>query len=281
MKALKPFAGLFACIIFFSGCTSFKQVATFTSCSQQSLRGITLPYSGYKFCEDSCFIRQAPVRNLYALQCDCRRDSLRDTIILNECATLSSYYAALTSLTGASPIDFAPVANSLSAGKYGSITITNNEAGIFNKLAIAATTLVTLEYKSRKLREFITEYNPRVQEAIGILKNQLMNLQLDATNISREYKYTIRSAIDSASDKGERLLLVAMYQQKKTQLDEAWSGYESLKDLLDKILEGEKILAQNTGDLKNKPFIKSIMDIAGDINYSTPKPTPKPTSDGQ
>jgi hypothetical protein len=173
----------------------------------------------------------------------------------------------LTNLTGASPIDFTPVAKSLSAGKYGSITITNNEAGIFNKLGLAATSLVTLEYKSRKLREFITEYDPRVQEAIGILKNQLVNLQLDATNINREYKYTIRSAIDSAGDKGERLLLVNMYQQKKAQLDAAWSGYENLKNMLDKILEGERILAQNTSDLKSEPFRKSILTVAGDIIY--------------
>jgi hypothetical protein len=267
MKALKLFIYLFACIALLSGCESFKQVGTFTACSQQSLQSVTLPYGGYKFCEDSCFIRQAPVRNLNSMHCDCRRDSVRDTIILNEFTTLSCYYAALSKLAGTSTMDFTPIARSLSAGKYGSITITDNEAGIFNKLSIAVTSLVTMEYKSRKLHEFITANDPGVQQAIGILKNQLTNLQIDAGNISREYRIAVRSAIDSTSDKGERLLLVNMYQQKKAQLDAAWSGYENLKKTLDKILDGEKMLAQNSSNLKSKPFTKSILDIAGDIIY--------------
>lgn len=267
MRALRPFTYFFACIILCSGCESFKQVGTFTACSQHSLQGITLPYSGYKFCEDSCFIRQAPVKNLYSMHCDCMRDSLRDTIILNEFTVLSCYYGALTKLAGTSAIDFTPISKNITSGNYGSVTVTDRQAGIFNGLTTAVTSLVTLEYKSRKLREFITKYDPTVQEAISILKNQLINLQIDATNISREYRFTIRSLVDSVSDKGERMLLISMYQQKKVQLDAAWSGYENLKKMLDKILDGEKMLVQNSADLKSKSFTKSIMDIAGDIIY--------------
>jgi hypothetical protein len=267
MKALTPFTYLLVCIILCSGCESFKQVGTFTACSQHSLQGITLPYSGYKFCEDSCFIRQAPTKNLYSMHCDCMRDSLRDTIILNEFTMLSCYYGALTKLAGVSNIDFTPISKNIVAGNYGSVTVTDQQAGIFNGLTTALTNLMTLEYESRKLHEFITTYDPRVQEAIGILKNQLINLQRDVTNINREYRFTIRSLVDSVSDKGERMLLINMYQQKKAQLDAAWSGYENLKKTLDKILEGEKLMVQNSSNLKSKPFIKSIMDIAGEIIY--------------
>ena len=272
MKFLINFTGIVLLVLMLASCVPFKEVGTFTASSQKSLQGVQLPYGSYKYCEDSCYIYNKQLHSLQDLKCNRSRDSLRDTVILNEFAILGSYYAALTKLSGVSLINFGPLAKNVKKGTYGKfITITDDEATTFTNLSGAITSLVTLDYKSKKLKEFIGDNDPAVQHAILALSIQLANLRTMVKNMKGAYHDAIRDDLNVAGDQSERLLLITIYKQKTDELNDAEGNYIQMQKVLSKIADGETLLKLNVENLKSENFKKSILNIAGDIIYLNSK----------
>jgi hypothetical protein len=206
---------LLACLV---GCTPLKEVGSFTESIQKILLGVTLHYGSQQFCRDSCLIYNPRIKELKELSCNCSVDSLKDSVILTECTILGSYYTGLTKLSGASLINFAPIGKSVQKGNYGGFTVNDAEANTFNTLSTVAADLVTLEYKTRKIKEIFSTNNAGVQNALGILLVKLDNLRGFIEVMRIKFKQTNTVLIHEATTESERVLLANTYKEKNDRL---------------------------------------------------------------
>ncbi len=271
MKKFFKFTFPGAIIFCLCSCVPLKEVGNFTACSQKTLQDVTLSYGSFRYCKDSCYFYNENFKNLKEVNCDCKADSLRDTIILNEFAILSCYYAGLTKLSGVSLINFGPLGKNVTKGTYGRMTVTDQEASVFNKLTILATNLVTLEYKNRKIKEIVSSNDADVQNAIGMLYIKIDNLNGFIGTMEIQYQTLFTNLIHDAANQTERILLANVYKQKIKELDNSRLFYNNLEQSINKILQGDKLLMQNINNLKAEGFKKSILSIAGDIIYLNSK----------
>jgi len=259
---------IFVCLC---SCTPLKEVGTFTASSQKTLQSISIPYESYKYCQDSCYIFNDNLKNLKDVNCNCKPDSLRDTIIVNEIAILGSYYAGLTKLSGASMINFAPIGKTIKKGSYGKITITDHEASTFNSLSAVVTNLITLEYKTRKIKEIVSANDAAVQDALNILLLQIENLDGFIGTMESRYQTVFTTLIHDSVSESDKIVLVSIYKQKTGELDGARQHINDLEKSIKKILKGDQLLINNIDNLKDEGFKKSILSISGDIIYFNSK----------
>src|SRR5665213_2425914 len=125
LKNLAICWSLFASItLFLSSCAPLKEVGAFSASSQQTLQGFNFTYGYYEYCADSCYVFNRSAKFLKDVECDRTRDTGLDTLLKKEFAIIGAYYAGLVKLSGGSPINFAPLGNSITAGTYAGITIT-------------------------------------------------------------------------------------------------------------------------------------------------------------
>jgi len=257
--------------VYICSCTPLKEVGTFTASSQKTLQGISIPYGSYKYCQDSCYLFNDNFKNLKEVNCNCKVDSIRDTIIVNEITILGSYYAGLTKLSGASLINFAPVGKTIQKGTYGQITISANQATTFNNLSTVVTNLVTLEYKTKKIKEIISANDANVQNAINILYLQISNLNGLIGTMESRYQTLFTMLIHNSTSESDRIVLVSIYKQKIREFGGARQYIDNLENSIQRILKGDQLLIGNINNLKDEGFKKSILSIAGDIIYLNTK----------
>jgi hypothetical protein len=253
-------------IIFLCGCVPLKEVGAFSACSQNTLLGLHYTYGYYEYCSDSCYVFNKAAKYLKDVECDCKRDTVLDTLLKKEFAIIGAYYAGLTKLSGGSGINFAPIGKSISAGTYAGITISSTEESVFNKLSTVATNLITLNYKTNKIKEIITEYDKSVQESLGMLALHMDNLESKIKLMNTFYGTQANVLLKSAGE-SERWLIIATYKQKSKQFADDAKIYNNFQRTIKIVIKGDSLLSANIGNLKDETFKKKILDIAGDISY--------------
>ncbi|MFA6246589.1 MAG: hypothetical protein WC615_06590 [Mucilaginibacter sp.] len=254
-----------------SGCVSFKEVGTFTASSTKSLQDARITYGNYQYCLDTCLLSKTNYRYLKELDCDCSRDSLRDTVILNEFAILSGYYAALTQLSGTSEIAFGPLGKSLAKGDYGIFKISEDQSNLFNGLSTALTKLVTTNYKDRKLKQFITAHNDTVKLCLETLEDQLTllrsNINATETKFDRLVRGVLNNMDTTAQQTGQKVAIAYIVNQQRAKWQQEKLHCDKLLASVKTIGKGQTLLIKNVQDLKTQSFKQSILKLAGNIIY--------------
>jgi hypothetical protein len=230
------------------------------------LLGLHYTYGYYEYCSDSCYVFNKAAKYLKDVECDCKRDTVLDTLLKKEFAIIGAYYAGLTKLSGGSVINFAPIGKSISAGTYAGITISSTEASVFNKLSTVATNLITLNYKTNKIKQIITEYDKSVQESLGMLALHMDNLESRIKLMNTFYGTQANVLLKSAGE-SEGWLIIATYKQKSKQFADDAKIYNNFQRTIKIVIKGDSLLNANIGNLKDETFKKKILDIAGDISY--------------
>ncbi|MFD0765466.1 hypothetical protein ACFQZI_11435 [Mucilaginibacter lutimaris] len=254
-----------------SGCVSFKEVGTFTASSTKSLQEAKITYGNYQYCLDTCLLSKTNYRYLKELNCECSRDSLRDTVIANEYAILSGYYAALTQLSGTSEIAFGPLGKSLAKGDYGIFKISEEQSNLFNGLSAALTKVVTTTYKNRKLKKFIAAHNDTVKLCLATLKGQLTLLRWNINATETKFDRLVRGVLSQTDTieqaAGQKVAIAyivnrqrAKWQQEKQHCDKLLAGIQTIE-------EGQALLFSNVSNLKSQSFKQAILKLAGNIIY--------------
>jgi hypothetical protein len=268
-------ASLLLVLLSWYGCTPLKEVVTYADASQQCLDKDN--YTGYghlHYCYDSCYTLNQTGKFLNNFDCDCGPSALLDTLIGNEYNALSAYFAALSKLAGSgSVMNFAPIAGAVTAGTYGSVTITANESKAVNALATVATDLLTTHYKTKKLKEIILRYNDTIKIALDLMKLHLDNLRSEIQTMSTRLKSrtdVLMAKASSDSERradGERWPVVYIYKQKSLEWAGIISDYDRRYQSLDKIQKGHATLFAKVEDLRSESFKNSILGLTRDIIY--------------
>lgn len=251
----------------FCGCLSLKEVGTFSAGSQRVFQGTDFNYGYYEYCYDSCYLYNKSAKYLKDADCDCSRDTVLDTLLKNEFSILGAYYAGLTKLSGIKMINFAALGKSVAAGTYGSITVSKTESSVFNGLSTAATNLVTVKYKTRKIKEIVSKYDKDVVAGINSILLHLDNLKGKIELMQNDYRTTTDLLLKKTTDENMRWAIININKQKAMQLDKVVLFYNNTRSAIKKIREGEVLLMANINNLKDDTFKQKILSLASDIIY--------------
>ena len=262
-------AGFLLISLSWVGCTSLKEVSAFASTCQQSLDKDN--YTGYghlHYCYDSCYTLNSSGKFAKDFDCNCGPSALLDTLIGSEYEALSAYFAALSKLAGnGSVMNFAPIAGAVTAGTYGKVTITDNEAKAVNALSTVATDLLTTRYKTKKIKEIIIKYNDTIRTALTLLKLHLDNLKSEIQVMNTALGTRTDVLMARAPDDGERWAVIYIYKQKTLEWAGVVADYDKRCQSLDKILKGHMDLDEKVNELGSESLKKSILDLTRDIVY--------------
>jgi hypothetical protein len=263
-------AALLGCMLLAAGCTSLKEVSSFALASQATMDKAAAfdGYGRFDYCYDSVIVFNDTSRELRGFECNCGHGTAADTMQQHAYRIMSGYFAALAKLADSKTvIKTTTLGGAVSAGTFGSVTISSTEAGIFNGLMTAAQDVLTDHYKSKKIEDLLTTYHDTVNRAI----QSLMNLtQISAgllQGMSTKFRENINILVNSAKTPAERLALVALYKDKALEWARVAADDERRYQALKTIQEGHDSLFAGIKNLKSDALKKQVLDFAGNIIY--------------
>jgi hypothetical protein len=265
-------ARLAACmmLIVAAGCSPLKEVNTFALASQATMDKAAAPdaYGHFCFCSDSAIVYNDGGRMLRDFEYDCSPDTVADTILRNAYNIMSTYFAALAKLADSkTAIKTAPLNGVVTAGTYGSLTITSTEAGIFAGLTAAAQDLLTNNYKSKKIKEVLRTYHDTVDWVLGTLMLLTHNFRDRVQLLANTYRKKMDFLVDKTDSPGLRLVLVTLYRDKTTKWMQIESDYDRRNSALEKIREGHEALFKGVDNLREQNLKKKVLGLAQNIIY--------------
>lgn len=251
------------------GCAPLKEIHAFTENSQAVLENDHQIAYGYAdYCWDSCYVYNTSARQLADFDCNCRMAEIYDSIIQKEYYILGAYFAALGKLSGAeSYMNFAPIASAIREGNYGGLTITANESKVVNALANAATTLLTTNFKSKKIKEILTQYHDTISIAMEIMELHIDNLKNMIGLMRTKLQNRADLMMSNASTNAEKWAVAYTYKQKYKELGRIMTSYDKRYQSLDKIKQGHAALYENVNDLRSEGLKKKLTGFVTEIIY--------------
>jgi hypothetical protein len=256
---LMPFA--------FCRCADLKEVGSFAATSQQIMeKNKTVSYGYYDYYHDSAYIYNSMPADLRDADCHFDAEKQADTSITNECALLSAYFGKLALFTDPkAAIDVNPLGKSVTAGRYGMITISNEESNIASGLATGLSDLFTTTYKSKKLKDFIRNYHDSVAPLIGFLAIRARNIAIRMRSLELEVKHVADSLISHTNQNELKWPILFTYEREMKDL----SGIRALymqreQDFLD-VQKGGEFIYQNAAHLRSRDFKKKLKILVSDL----------------
>lgn len=209
----------------FCCCMHTKHVQDYaTKASQSMSKYEELPYSFTKHCLDRCAMdRQRRMQIVREPVCDCEGFEQADSVTLLLFKTLKNYFAALGQLADSklSNYSFTKLEKSLTAGKFGDITIEKKDVHAYSTIGSTLLSAVTDGYRRKKIKQYVAT----AHEAVGTLLTQcqmIVNDQLVSTiRFRKESAYTYYADLirNSSLSDAEKQKVVSDYTAEIETMD--------------------------------------------------------------
>jgi hypothetical protein len=253
--------------VIFTGCADVREIKAFAVTSQQVMdKNRLAPFGYYTYSQDSAMIFDYLPDHLRDVDCPCDAAKRADSNIAREYGLLSTYFAALAKFADPkASINFAPMGAPLPAGKYGSVVISTQEAGIASRLALALTTLSTTRYKAKRIPAFLATYRDSVAPLIRLLRVRADNLAGRIGNLQLQLRRVADSLIGYSERREMKMPVLFAYDAKRKELEATLTAYQQRVRDLDAIIAGGELLVDNIDKLHTKPFREKMMSIVNTL----------------
>jgi hypothetical protein len=250
-----------------SSCVPFKEVSLLSQNSATTLnKELPVFYGYFNYCLDSCMIYPKTIQHLKQLDCDCSQDKTYDSLIDVEYRIFITYFNRLAKLADSkTTISFDPLTKSVQSGNYGSLTITSEEEKVVNALSKVLSGLLTVHFKSKKIKEIISKDNEAFQKAIHFLKLHLENLRDKIVLMANSYQSRSDEMLESSHSDAERWAVAYTYRQQYHQYSNILDRYNAMIRALELISQGHQHLYDHIQTLSSESVKKKILDFASDI----------------
>jgi hypothetical protein len=252
--------------LLYTACADLKGINKFAGSSCKTIAQ-RFPYGYSDYCFDSCYIYDNST-NPEHYPCDCKTAAAYDTAVIRESGKLGSYFTALAKLSGsADVIKVDTLGAVVTAGTYGSLTISSTEASVASGVATGIQDLLTVNFKSKHLTANLQTYGNAVDSSLAAYIRHLEALDGQTTNLII-YLNTRLIAYRAVTAPGpERFSVVAVYNQKMRELTGRQAGFKNLISQIQLIRSGYHQLVINAGDIRSKNLKQELLAFANNISY--------------
>lgn len=254
-----------AALLLLVSCANLKEVHRYATTAGESIRNFRdIHYSFTTSCHERCVTEQLEARRLSRTDCDCQLERQADSILHLLYSAINSYFDGLAGLSAdnLTNYSFNPVAKSLSAGSFGGVQITPEQAQSYARIAGVLSGAITGGYRKKKLSVYIGEANEAVKTLLQALRfNMERNLagRLE-TRKSRLRSFYFDLANDATTSAYERKNIIEEYGRLMAGIEERKQQLQTFSQALEVIAESHQKLSDNRTKL-SLPQLKEMLQL--------------------
>ncbi|WP_194776563.1 hypothetical protein [Pararhodonellum marinum] len=259
---------VFICL-FFSACTNLRHVSEFSANAITSLGQYeNLDYGFEQSCLDNCLERKIETFDL-EMNCSCDGDQKADSVTFLLYQNLMTYFRGLNRLAANELTRFntSGITAGIQEGNFGSINMNRQQVSAFVDLGQVLTNSVTGNYRKSKLKAYVKEADPAVQELLGFLRfnlsdNLTQKVRAQQLLLKDNYFFLLRepslSELEKRSATGE-------YYERIRNLEGNNREIKVYTSLLEKLADGHRELAENIDRMKFSDLQSLMFGYAEDL----------------
>jgi hypothetical protein len=260
----------YLCLLYLlSSCGSYKEVNTFATSAVKGIESYkSIGYTFTRNCKYKCFQRALEISVFQTIQinCTCEEAVLADKNVKQLLLVLKGYFSGLVNLSNSKLTDYSleAIQKQLIEGKY----IKKADLKPFTNIAGLITTMLTDQYRAKKLKETIELANSDVilllEITSAIAKGNMLPTLLSRQADIQQIYHDLYS--DSGTSSFERFNIQKMYFSELTIIETKKEALLKFSSALHKIRRGHQFLYDNKIKLKEKDFKKIIRSYANELN---------------
>ena len=249
---------LFPMVFILAGCANLDKINDFASTAKKGATAFeTLPITFKSICMDDCKEQDIKAGKLNASKCDCNIEEQADSVDFLFYKTISGYLDGLQKLSEnqTTVYNFDSLSTQLTDLKVPSAT-----AGAYAKLGSILATAITDGYRRNKLKIYIREANPNLQELLRYLGSNIgtsLAIKLGANKSKLESDYLSLLKNSSGNDFEKRSIIKEFYLENNT-IQNQMGELKAYASMLKTIGEGHQQLADNLDKL-DKDGLKTML----------------------
>lgn len=259
-----------AALLLLISCASLREVHHYSTNAAEGIRQFeAINYSFTKSCHDRCLTAQLERGQLSPTDCVCELEQHADSVTLLLYSAIRGYFDGLARLSANNLTNytFDPLAKSLTAGNFGGVQVTPEQAQSYAKIASVLSGALTDGYRQKKIGTYIGEANDAIKTLLQALQFTLSgNLagRLE-TKKSRLRSYYFDLANDSSTSAYERKNIIEEYGSLTAGMDEMKRQLQTFSKSLGVITEGHQKLYENRNTLTLPQVREALLLYAGNI----------------
>jgi hypothetical protein len=249
-----------------ASCANLKGINTFAGNSSKVLAQ-PFPYSYAQYCYDSSYVYDTTAA-FVSYPCNCQHAIDHDTAVARESGKLIRYFIAVSKLSGSSDIiNVDTLAGAVTAGKYGSLTITSTDATVASAVATAIQDLITVNFKSKHLAIDLRQYGGAVDSSLNAYIRHLDNVSNKLLDMHDKLVFRLHIYRETAAPGPNRWAILYAYNQMIADLTTRQRQFDTLIRQIRLIREGYRQLILNAGSIHSKSLKQKLMALVQNISY--------------
>lgn len=230
-----------------------------------------LPYGFTKHCLESCAMDMR--RNLQVVRepfCDCEGYQQADSVTQLLFNTLKNYFSALSQLADGKITDysFTKLEKSLTAGKFGDITIQKKDVFAYATLTSTLLRVVTDGYRRKKIEEFVEAAHGAVSTLLEQCQWILNNPLATTIRFRKESLYAYHADLirNNSLSEAEKHKVVSEYISELETTNRYLKQLQVYTKSIHSVASAHQQLFAHRNQLKGSELTKLLAKYAAEIN---------------